>query len=79
MKDNVKRVFYVRQLAHPGYLDILAKPPEIRLDKLENDSPDDAVEPIIAAAHAYQIGSARDELRRKFHAERELLAACRTC
>ncbi len=35
MKDNVKRVFYVRQLAHPCYLEIIAQRPEIRIDKLE--------------------------------------------
>ena len=73
MKDNVKRVFYVRQ-TNPPYLDILAQRPEIRIDKLENDSPDEAVAPIIAAAHAYQIGSARDELNPRFHAQRDLLA-----
>jgi D-3-phosphoglycerate dehydrogenase / 2-oxoglutarate reductase len=73
MKDNVKRVFYVRQ-TNPPYLDILAQRPEIRIDKLENDSPDEAVAPIIAAAHAYQIGSARDELNLRFHAQRDLLA-----
>ena len=74
MKDNVKRVFYVRQVAHPCYLDIIATRPEIRLDKLENDSSDEAAEPIVKAAHAYQIGSARDELNGKFHAQRGLLA-----
>src|SRR5882757_3640457 len=74
MKDNVKRVFYVRQVAHPCYLDIIAQRPEIRLDKLENDTPDTAAAPIIAAAHAYQIGSARDELNPRFHAQRELIA-----
>ena len=74
MKDNVKRVFYVRQVAHPCYLDIIAQRPEIRLDKLENDTPDTAAAPIIAAAHAYQIGSARDELDPRFHAQRELVA-----
>ena len=74
MKDNVKRVFYVRQLAHPCYLDIIATRPEIRLDKLENDSPHAVAEPVIAAAHAYQIGSARDELNRTFHAQRDLLS-----
>ena len=74
MKDNVKRVFYVRQVAHPCYLDIIATRPEIRLDKLENDSADEAAEPIVKAAHAYQIGSARDELNGKFHAQRGLLA-----
>ena len=34
MKENVKRVFYVRQVAHPCYLDIIAQRPEIRIDKL---------------------------------------------
>jgi D-3-phosphoglycerate dehydrogenase len=74
MRDNVKRVFYVRQVAHPCYLDIIAQRPEIRLDKLENDTPDDIAQPIMAAAHAYQIGSARDELPPRFHARRDLLA-----
>src|SRR5215472_17934843 len=74
MKDNVKRVFYVRYVAHPCYLDIIAQRPEIRLDKLENESSDDVVEAIMAAAHAYQIGSSRDELKPRFYARRELLA-----
>lgn len=73
MKDNVKRVFYVRQLAHPCYLDIIAQRPEIRIDKLENDTPDAVARPIMAAAHAYQIGSARDELQLRYHAQRNLL------
>jgi D-3-phosphoglycerate dehydrogenase len=64
----------VRQVAHPCYLEIIAQRPEIRLDKLENETPDGDAQPIIAAAHAYQIGSARDELRPRFHARRELLA-----
>ena len=74
MKDNVKRVFYVRQVAHPCYLDIIAQRPEIRIDKLENETADDIARPILAAAHAYQIGSARDELAPRFHARRDLLA-----
>ena len=45
MKENVKRVFYVRYVAHPCYLDIIAQRPEIRLDKLENESADDVAEP----------------------------------
>ena len=73
MKDNVKRVFYVRQLAHPCYLDIIAQRPEIRIDKLENDTPDAVAQPIMATAHAYQIGSARDELQLRYHAQRDLL------
>lgn len=74
VKENVKRVFYVRFVNHPCYLEILAQRPEIRLDKLENDSPDAVAGPILAAAHAYQISSARDELPPKYHAHKELLA-----
>ncbi len=74
MKDNVKRVFYVRYVAHPCYVDIIAQRPEIRLDKLENETADEVARPIMAAAHAYQIGSARDELKPRFYVQRELLA-----
>jgi D-3-phosphoglycerate dehydrogenase len=73
-KENVKRVFYVRYVAHQCYLDIIAQRPEIRLDKIENDTPDAVAKPIMAAAHAYQIGSARDELQRRFHADAQSLA-----
>lgn len=74
MKENVKRVFYVRYVAHPCYLDIIAQRPEIRIDKMEADAPDQVVMPIVASAHAYQIGSARDELPVRFHVQRALLA-----
>jgi len=74
VKENVKRAFYVRFVNHPCYLEILAQRPEIRLDKLENDSPDAVAAPVLAAAHAYQISSARDELPTKYHAHKELLA-----
>jgi D-3-phosphoglycerate dehydrogenase len=74
MKENVKRVFHVRFLNHPIYAEILATRPEIRLDKLENDTPDGDAAPILSAAHAYQISSARDEVPFKFHAHKELLA-----
>jgi D-3-phosphoglycerate dehydrogenase len=74
MKENVKRVFYVRQVAHPCFLDIIAKRPEIRVDKLENETTDEAALPVLSAAHAYQIGSARDELNPRFHMRRDLIA-----
>jgi D-3-phosphoglycerate dehydrogenase / 2-oxoglutarate reductase len=74
MKDNVKRAFYVRYLAHSCYLDIIAQRPEIRLDKLEHETAEEIAAPIMAAAHAYQIGSARDELAPRFHLRRELIA-----
>jgi D-3-phosphoglycerate dehydrogenase / 2-oxoglutarate reductase len=73
-KENVKRAFYVRYVAHPCYLDLIAQRPEIRLDKIEADAADAAAAPVMAAAHAYQIGSARDALPARFHLGRDLLA-----
>jgi D-3-phosphoglycerate dehydrogenase len=74
MPVNTKRVFYVKYLAAPDYADALARRPDVRLDKLENDSADETATPILAAAHAYQVGSARDELATKFHVTAALLA-----
>ena len=67
-------MFYVRYVAHPCYLDIIAQRPEIRIDKIEHETSDEIAHPILTAAHAYQVGSARDELPPRFHVERGLLA-----
>src|SRR5882724_227133 len=74
MSVNNKRVFYVKYLANKIYADILQARPDVRLDRLENESAEDVAAPILAAAHAYQIGAARDELAKHFHADRDLLA-----
>ena len=73
MSVNNKRVFYVKYLAHQIYADILQACPDVRLDRLENESTDEIAAPILAAAHAYQIGAARDELARHFHVDQDLL------
>src|SRR5713101_8131397 len=73
MSVNNKRVFYVKYLAHEIYADILRARPDVRLDRLEHESPDEISAPILAAAHAYQIGAARDELAPRFHVDRDLL------
>src|SRR3569833_742617 len=73
MTVNTKRVFYVKYLAHPIFSDTLNARPDVRLDRLENESPDDVAAPILAAAHAYQIGAARDELAPHFHVDADLL------
>ena len=73
MTVNTKRVFYVKYLAHPIYTDILATRPDVWLDRLENDSSDAIAAPILAAAHVYQVGAARDELARHFHVDADLL------
>ena len=73
MNENVKRLFHVRFLMHSSYAEIIATRPEIRLDKLENDTADKDALPVLSAAHAYQVSSARDEVPRKYHATAELL------
>ena len=73
MSVNNKRVFYVKYLAHQIYADILQARPDVRLDRLENESSEDIAAPIVSAAHAYQVGAARDEIARHFHVDRDLL------
>jgi D-3-phosphoglycerate dehydrogenase / 2-oxoglutarate reductase len=73
MTVNSKRVFYVKYLAHEIYADILSRRSDVRLDRLENESPDEIAAPILSAAHAYQIGAARDELAKHFHVHEDLL------
>jgi len=73
MSVNNKRVFYVKYLANEIYADILRARSDVRLDRLENESSDAVAAPILAAAHAYQIGAARDELAPHFHVHAELL------
>jgi D-3-phosphoglycerate dehydrogenase len=76
MAPNTKRVFYVNNVAAQVYLDILAKRPDIQVDKLENDSPESEVEPVLSQAHAYQIGSSRQELAMKLQGYTPLLNRC---
>src|SRR6266566_235456 len=73
MTVNNKRVFYVKYLAHEIYVEILKARPDVRLDRLENESPDAVAAPIVSAAHGYQIGAARDELAKHFHVDADLL------
>ena len=73
MSANAKRVFYVKYLAHPIFSELLQARGDVRLDRLENDSAEAVATPILAAAHAYQIGAARDELARVYHIDEDLL------
>ncbi len=71
---NNKRVFLVMPHVPIGYLDIVGRRGDVRLDQLENGSPTNAAKSVLAAAHAYQTSSARDELARDLHTGVELLA-----
>jgi D-3-phosphoglycerate dehydrogenase / 2-oxoglutarate reductase len=74
MAPNTKRVFHVNDLPAPVFAEIIGRRPDVQLDRLFNDSPDEAAEPILAQAHAYQIGATRDELEAKYHGTVALLA-----
>jgi D-3-phosphoglycerate dehydrogenase / 2-oxoglutarate reductase len=73
MTVNNKRVFYVKYLAHQIYADILKARPDVRLDRLENETPEAAFAPVLREAHAYQVGAARDELAPHFHVHADFL------
>src|ERR1700759_404663 len=73
MSVNNKRVFYVKYLAHPIYTEILKARPDVRFDRLENESLESEFAPILSAAHAYQVGAARDEIAPHFHVHDDLL------
>ena len=76
MASNTKRVFYLNTLSAPVYLEILAKRADIQIDKLVNDSPEAEAERILPLAHAYQIGSSRQELAMKYQGYTPLLDRC---
>jgi D-3-phosphoglycerate dehydrogenase len=73
MSVNNKRVFYVKYLAHPIYTEILKARPDVRLDRLENETPESEFAPVLWAAHAYQVGAARDEIAPHFHVHDDLI------
>ena len=76
MAPNTKRVFYVNNVAAPVFLEMLQGRPDIQVDKLTNGSPAGEAEPILAHAHAYQIGSSRQELAMQYQGYAPLFARC---
>jgi D-3-phosphoglycerate dehydrogenase len=70
---NNKRVFYVAPHRPLGFAEMLGKRDDVRLDMLEQKEPDEAALRVLAAAHAYQTGSARDELMQCYQVRAELL------
>ncbi len=71
---NNKRVFCVQPHRPIGFGEMLGKRGDVRLDLLEQKSPDEAALQILSAAHAYQMSSARDELAAHYHAGADLLS-----
>jgi D-3-phosphoglycerate dehydrogenase / 2-oxoglutarate reductase len=70
---NNKRVFYVAPHRPIGFVEIIGKRGDVRLDMLEHESPADVTEPVLSNAHAYQTSSTRDELARHYHTSADFL------
>ena len=54
MAPNIKRVFYVNHVSAPNFLEILGRRPDIQVDKLVNDSPEDEAGAGAGGAHAFR-------------------------
>ncbi len=63
MTIHIKNVCYMKYLPDPLYIDIMMKRPDVKLDNLDHCGTDAARQPILEAAHVYQITVARDEIR----------------
>lgn len=74
MAANTKRVFYVKYLPSGVYSTLLGERPDVQLDRLENDSPEEQVAPVLGQAHLYQIGASRQIIAPHFQVGEALLA-----
>ena len=74
MAPNTKRVFYTKYLPSAVFPTVLAQRPDVQLDKLENETPDEQAAPILAQAHVYQIGASRQIIAPKLQVNAALLA-----
>jgi D-3-phosphoglycerate dehydrogenase len=74
MPDQLKRVFYFKYLAYDVYVETLRARSDIRLDRLDAATAPDVTAAVLASAHAYQTGAARDEIPVPFHTGPELIA-----
>jgi len=73
MPVNQKIVVRFNSWVHPDMLARYAREPDIELVTVDQTNEAEAWE-VLGKAHAYQIGSSRDELATPFHAHADLLA-----
>ena len=79
MSVNNKRVFYVKYLAHPIYTEILKARPDVRFDRLENESPEDVFAPILARRMPTRSARPATRSRRTSTSMTTCCSARRTC
>ena len=74
MLTNSKRVFFVHRLPHRLFAELLGARRDLRLEKLENESPAADIDAVLARVHAYQIGATRDDIPPHLHGTAALIA-----
>ncbi len=72
--NSSKTVYYLNRVAHPVFLETIGAEPDIELHKFTSDSPSGDIEPVMAAAHAYQIDSTRSNIPEEYWGNEALLA-----
>ena len=73
MPASTKNVFYVTNLLHPFFAERIAARKNIRLQRLDNASPQHEVDATLATAHAYHIEAGRNSIAPGFLADEQFL------
>lgn len=76
MVDRHKLVVRFNQWYNPVMQERFQREPDLELQTVDRDGPDDGVWPALGKAHAFQVSSAKDELPRRWFVTRELLSRC---
>ena len=73
MPASVKNVFYVTNLLHPFFAELIGARNDMLLQRLDNASPGHEVDATLAGAHAYHIEAGRNLIAPGFLADDEFL------
>ena len=76
MADQPKLVVRFNQWYNPVMEERFRREPDLELETVDRDGPDEGVWPTLGRAHAFQVSSAKDELPRRWFVTPELLARC---
>jgi len=66
--ETMKNIFYYHHVNHPIYFELMGKRSDIRIEKVDATTPSAHMDEVLAAAHAYQIGSDRNEMPPEYQA-----------
>lgn len=76
MPGAMKNIFYYNHLNHPIYLELMGRRSDVLVRKVDANTPPATMDDVLAAVHAYQIGSDQNEMPSDYQACDALF--CRT-